>query len=208
MIKREDMRMDLASALAEVELPMADFRLPPPPALVAAQAQVASLEAMDRMFSVIDSFEKTNLIARKTKLGVNRLAASTWDREGWIAMLIRLATRGGAGNSAGAEGSTPLADAVREKLYKYVITEFRSRMDVAVAWLNEEWYSGKVAGGDAYKIWMMKVMDGIFPYLEAKDRLFMRMLSEVPEIPRELMDRIKTLCLDPDRMNLGISMLQ
>lgn len=198
MVKRED-KLERTN---DPDLPMAEFRLPPPQALTSMQSQSACLDAMERMFSVIDSFEKTNLIARKSKLGVNRLAASNWDREGWIAMLIRLATRGTQGDDS------PLADAVRERLYKYVIDDFRRRMDVAVAWLNEEWYNDKIMGKAGYHKWMMKVMDGIFPYLEAKDRLFMRMLSEIPEIPGELLERVKTLCLDPDRANLGISMLQ
>lgn len=173
------------------------------------------------MFSIIEQFEKTSLINRKTKLGVNRLAASNWDREGWTSMIIRLPTRGiysdpssvAVVKSENGEETVALADVIRERLYNYVISDFRGRMDVAVAWLNEEWYNDKVQAQTAegrnrepqYQKWTMKVMDSIFPFLEAKDRLFMRMISEIPEIPMALLEKVKLLCLDPDRTQLGIN---
>jgi symplekin len=78
----------------EIQLQLGEFQLPPPSPLTHLHLQHVSIGAIDRMFVMIDEFEKTSLIARKTKLGVNRLAASNWDREGWIALLIRMATRG------------------------------------------------------------------------------------------------------------------
>ncbi|KAF8242187.1 hypothetical protein K440DRAFT_591226 [Wilcoxina mikolae CBS 423.85] len=202
----------------EIQIQLGEFQLPPPQRLSTEQSQHVSLEAMERMFGVIDAFETNSLISRKSRLGVNRLAASNWDREGWIAILIRMATRGCHDNNAleAEHGrSRCLAVAVRERLYNYVIQDFRRRMDVAVAWLNEEWYNDMVKNRSQvgilrepqYHKWMMKVIDSIFPFLEAKDRLFMRMLSEIPEIPPELLCKVKMLCLDPDRTNLGIQML-
>lgn len=201
----------------EIQLQLGEFKLPPPPRITAEQAHRASLESMDRMFLLIDEFEKTSLISRKSKLGINRLAASNWDREGWITLLTRMATRGSHGETtvkSESGQSMSLADAIRERLFQYIIEDFRRRMDVAVAWLNEEWYNDKVmaSGGftrdQQYPKWMMKTMDAIFPFLEARDRLFMRMLSEIPEIPKELLDKVKILCLDPDRATLGVQMLQ
>jgi symplekin len=101
-------------------------------------------------------------------------------------------------------------------LYNYVIRDFRKRMDIAVAWLNEEWYNDRVLVNTEegshrqpqYHKWIMKLMDAIFPFLESRDRLFMRMLSETPEFPPELLEKIKMLCLDPDRTALGIQILQ
>lgn len=233
------------------------------------------------MFAIIDGFDKTSLIARKSKLGVNRLAASNWDREGWVTLIARFATRAAATREA--------ADAVRERLYAYVTTDFRARMDVATAWLNEEWYNdrlmareeqeqvkqrrgstasngslpnsgamdesadtkaapeefdededsydpeappttsedrepvvvrtdldrSKSSNNDSppataepqYTKWAMRLMDAIFPFVEAKDRTFLRMLSEIPAVPPELLDKVKLLCLDPDRTALGMQML-
>lgn len=212
-------------------LQLGKFSLPPPLPLSLQETHEIGLEAIERMFAVVDQFDKTSLISRKSKLGANRLAASNWDREGWITVLTRLATRGMGSTPEesiavekvenGSENSPPsmiapsaLSTAIREKLYNFVIADFRGRMDVAVSWLNEEWYNDQMMAKTQakrepqYRKWMMKVMDGIFPFLESKDRLFMRLLSEIPEVTVELMQKVKMLCLDPDRAMLGIQMLQ
>ena len=201
------------------------FRLPPPPVFTKQQRREASMDAVMRMFDMVDQFDKTSLVSRKSKLGINRVAASTWDRDGWVTMISRLATRGLAalhGEPTGGEdedldpSSTPpeLATFIREKLYEYIMADFRDRTDVAAAWLNEEWYNDKVMEEHdknrepQYMKWMMKVMDGIFPFLEGRDRLIIRLLSEIPEISYDLLQKVKMLCLDPDRAALGIQILQ
>ncbi|KAI5789153.1 hypothetical protein EDC01DRAFT_717765 [Geopyxis carbonaria] len=201
----------------ELQLQLGEFRLAPPSCIPPDQLKRASLDSMDRMFGLINEFDKKTLMARKSKLGVGRLAANDWDREGWVSVLIRLATRGLSYEDQiiKPESTMGMADSVRERLYNYVVEDFRGRMDVAIAWLNEEWYNDMVYAsndkGDQrqpqYQTWMMKVMDAIFPFLEARDRTFMRMLSEIPEITVELLDKVKVLCLDPDRTALGIQML-
>jgi symplekin len=208
-IKEEEQDEDV------VQLQLGEFQLPPPPALTPQEAQNASLDCIERMFSVIDEFEKTSLISRKSKLGINRLAASNWDREGWITVLVRLPTRGCQDADIRHEnGERSLPHALREALYKYIISDFRTRLDIAVAWLNEEWYNDQIMAPlvptrqPQYEKWMMKVMDAIFPFLEVRDRMFMRTMSEIPSIPRELLDKVKLLCLDPDRSTLGIQLLQ
>ena len=61
---------------------------------------------------------------------------------------------------------------IRESLYMYVLEDFRNRINTAIAWLNEEWYNdqmqGKILGGGGqvqYSKWMLKVLDGILPFL-------------------------------------------
>src|SRR5690606_10025285 len=93
----------------------------------------------------------------------------------------------------------------------FVSVDWRARLDVIVAWLNEEWYNdylmAKTEEGQGrqpqYPIWMSKVMHAIFPYLEAKDKTFLRILSEIPVLDAEVFSQIKILCLDPDRVTLG-----
>ncbi|RPB02356.1 hypothetical protein L873DRAFT_1826757 [Choiromyces venosus 120613-1] len=222
----------------ESELQLGKFRLPPPPTLSREELRESSFDAVNRIFSVIDQFDKTSLVSRKSKLGVMRLAASNWDREGWTTLITRLATRG-MGGLQGEEEIKPevrdsdfddedydeeegdsklqkpsaLSNFIRDKLYMCIIEDFRARMDIAISWLNEEWYNDRIMAKTQpnrqpqYKIWMMKIMDGIFPFLEGKDRMFMRLLSEIPEITVELLQKVKMLCLDPDRAVLGIQML-
>ncbi|TGZ80924.1 hypothetical protein EX30DRAFT_341248 [Ascodesmis nigricans] len=202
----------------EVQLQLGEYRLPPPQPIPPEQLRQAAIDSIDRMFSIIENFEKISLINRKSKLGVNRLAASNWDREGWTSMIVRLPTRGIYADTQpfkteDGEDKFSLADLIRERLFKYVTADFRGCMDIAVAWLNEEWYNDKVQAQTEEgknrepqcEKWTMKVMDAIFPFLEAKDRLFMRMVAEIPEIPKGLLEKIKLLCLDPDRTHLGLN---
>ncbi|PWW79228.1 hypothetical protein C7212DRAFT_288366 [Tuber magnatum] len=207
----------------ESELQLGKFCLPPPPNLTREDLCESSFDAVNRIFSIIDQFDKTSLVSRKSKLGVMRLAASNWDREGWTTLITRLATRGMGGiqgedikpeeGSSTLQKPSALSNFIRDKLYHFIIEDFRGRMDIAISWLNEEWYNDRIMAKaqpsrqPQYKIWMMKVMDGIFPFLEGKDRMFMRLLSEIPEITVELLQKVKMLCLDPDRAVLGIQML-
>jgi symplekin len=97
----------------------------------------------------------------------------------------------------------------------YVMEDFRPRLNSGISWLNEEWFSetltrrqyGYVAR-PKYQKWLLKVLDGILPFLDAKDKCFTRFLSEVPVLDQEVMERVKKLARDPERVNLAVSSLQ
>jgi len=208
----------------EDEYQVGAYKLPPPPPPTSEQRIEAACANVDRMFGVLDDLDKTPLVQRKNKGGLMRVAASTWDRDGWITLIVRLATRGLGACDVEVEGEegriqsipSPLAQYIRERLLAYVLADFRQNLDSAITWLYEEWYNDSVMKdlpmGESrvrqYPIWLAKVVDGILPFLEAKDRLVIRFLSEVPELSREILNKFKILCLDPDRSTLGIQILQ
>jgi symplekin len=159
---------------------------------------------------------------KKMKAGINRLAAGAYDRDAWITIITRLATRAAAGLEEHSDSvkdepdtSTPvsLSNKIRELLYLYVLEDFRKRIDIAVTWLCEEWYNDKVQaklGGDVvlhYDKWVLKVIDGIVPYLDAKDKVLTRFLSEIPGLNTEVLERVKGLCRDPSMVNLALTSL-
>ena len=45
------------------------------------------------------------------------------------------------------------------------------------------------------------------PYLDAKDKILTRFLSEIPSVSREVLGRVKTLCRDPAMVNLALTSL-
>jgi len=102
-------------------------------------------------------------------------------------------------------------------MYIYIIEDFRRRIGVAIAWLNEEWYSDRVvqqASPDAayipehYEKWMLKVLDGIMPFIESNDRnLLIRFLSEVPAVNEDVLKRVVRLAKDPERVQLVVMAL-
>ena len=208
----------------EDDFQIGTYKLPPPPPPTNEQRLEAACANVDRMFSVLDGLDRTPLVQRKNKGGLVRVAASTWDRDGWVTLIVRLATRGLGACDVEVKGEdglirsipSPVSQHVRERLLAYVLADFRQNLDSAVTWLYEEWYNDSIMRNQPmgesrvrqYPIWLSKVVDGVLPYVEAKDRLVIRFLSEVPELSREVLNKIKILCLDPDRAILGIQILQ
>ncbi|KAI1077081.1 hypothetical protein F5B20DRAFT_572410 [Whalleya microplaca] len=207
-------------------LSLPTFHLPPPPTLNADQAAKVGQGSVTRVFSTMKTLEDPAV--KKNKAGINRLAASSYDRDSWITVITRLATRSSAGlddvsvkdeDSQVSLPATSLSDSIRETLYTYVLEEFRKRIEVAVSWLSEEWYNDKVQQRAAasssvsrdvpahYEKWALRLLDGIFPYLHAQDKVLTRFLSELPELNTGILSRVKTLCRDPSLVNLCLTSL-
>lgn len=207
------------------------FKLPPPPLLDPDLAARVGQVAVSRVFTPLATLEDSAL--KKHKAGINRLAASSFDRDSWLTVIMRIATRGAAGledstvaikpeESTTAldrtrNGNNPasLSNSIRELLYTYVLEDFRRRIDVAIAWLCEEWYSDQLAKKHLsegartlhYERWALRLVDGFLPYLTPQDKVLTRFLAEIPELSRSLLGRIKTLCRDPSTVSLALMSL-
>lgn len=60
-----------------------------------------------------------------------------------------------------------------------------------------------------YNEWGQKVLDAMIPFLEPTDRkIFLRLLSDLPVLTKEMVSGIKSLCIDPARTKLGFLSLQ
>jgi symplekin len=220
-----DDRRDLqAPVLGALSLPA--FKLPSPPTLDPEQAATVGQGAITRVFSTMKTLEDP--AAKKSKAGLNRLAASSYDRDSWITILTRLATRTNAGldeTSVKEEGSifalptVNVSDSIRDMLYAYVLEDFRKRIDVAVTWLSEEWYKERVQQRFAsqpghshdvpanYEKWTLRLVDAFLPYLHSQDKVLTRFLSELPELSVPILSRVQTLCRDPSLVNLALTSL-
>ncbi|PGH09617.1 hypothetical protein AJ79_05673 [Helicocarpus griseus UAMH5409] len=217
------------------------FVLPQLPPLSREEATEIGKGAIERVFSMISTLEQPSksLKSSTQKAGFGRLAASSFDRDSWVVLLTRLATRASAGldvddteDTIKAEGGhqsiskqrISMADGIREMLYRYVLEDFRVRINVAISWMNEEWYNDKMQlkyaasvaengdlGGPAvprhYEKWVMRLLEGILPYLDARDKVLIRFLSEIPELIPELVEKTKTLANDPERVSLCVQAL-
>ncbi|KAF7927855.1 uncharacterized protein EAE98_000356 [Botrytis deweyae] len=214
----EELKVDIEK-VANVAL--GPFTLPPPPSLSAEEVTLVGQGTVSRVFGVMQTLEEPT--ARKAKAGINRLAASAYDRDAWITIITRLATRAGAGleeSSDAVKLESPhterisLSNTIRQSLLVYILEDFRKRIDIAVAWLCEEWYNDRVqmklGDGSAvlhYEKWTLKVLDGISIYLDAKDKVLTRFLSEIPGLSPEVLNKIKGLCKDPTMVNLSLTSL-
>lgn len=235
--------MDLPEATAEqadaVSTEVADlqpdlvslgpFVLPQPPPLSEDEAGEIGRTAVGRVFEMMVSTETASKSAKgktQQQLGFSRLAGSTFDRDAWVTLLTRLATRAPAGlEGAGVQTKKPtISDSTRESLYRYILEDFRSRVSIGVTWLNEEWYNDRVQmkfvaarrSEEAeeptvplhYDRWALQLLDGFLPYLDARDtKIFIRFLSEIPEVTIPITQRVASLAKDPERVNLCVQSL-
>ncbi|KAF6826021.1 mRNA cleavage and polyadenylation specificity factor complex subunit [Colletotrichum plurivorum] len=200
------------------DLGLRSFKLPPPPTLTPEMALGAGQGSVMSLFQFVKTLEDP---AKKSKSGINRLAASSNDRESWIAIITRLASRSSAGLEAvdvKDEGSSSaarlsLGNSIRDSLYTYVLEDFRRRIDVAITWLTEEWYNDqlqKKQEGDHplyYEKWALKLIDGFSQYLSAQDKVLTRFLGEIPELTPAILSRVKLMCRDPLVVPLALTSL-
>ncbi|CAF9909350.1 MAG: hypothetical protein ALECFALPRED_005526 [Alectoria fallacina] len=216
------------------EVALGPFKLPQPPPFTAEDTIQIGRGTISRVFSMMNVLEEAPS-AKKQRSGLNRLAGSNYDKEAWTTVITRLATRASAGlHDDGIEDEdskkvvrkqvavSSLSDGIRETLWKFIIEDFRSRIPVAIAWLNEEWYNDRIQKQSSekqkdgmtlskpmqhYEKWMLKVLDGIVPYLDAKDKHLIRFLSEIPEVNANVLSRVKGLARDPERVQLAVNSL-
>ncbi|KAI7368744.1 hypothetical protein KC354_g2447 [Hortaea werneckii] len=180
-------------------LAIGPFVLPPPPPLSEEERREYEAVAQERIFSQLAKLDatKSNRSATTGNLvpGLVRvLSVGGQDREGWVGLITRLATRttfglgdeeeegeveggedgmvkseedgmgqrdeeddersmkavtGKEGKDLKKRNQSPspfhLADRIRAALRDYVTSGFRQRIDVGIAWLNEEWYADRLA---------------------------------------------------------------
>lgn len=219
----EHRELEKPAALGGLALPT--FRLPPPPTLTGAHAVKAGDSSITKVFGTLRTLDDS---AKKMKAGINRLAASSADRESWITLLSRLATRPNSEVDNASEDdedtkvallNTEVADTIRDCLFNYVLEDFRKRIDAAVAWLSEEWYNDSIQQRAAsnsphphdvplhYEKWTTRLLDGFMPYLHSQDKVLTRFLSELPSLTPAIISRVKQFCQDPSLVSLTITTL-
>ncbi|KKO97033.1 hypothetical protein THAR02_10864 [Trichoderma harzianum] len=214
-----------APAVAEPRISLDDalglrsFSLPQPQQLTPELALNAGNGTVTRVLEMMKSLDEPG--TKKQKAGFSRLAASSESRDSWMTILARLATRSSAGleeisvKAEADDSSRPssLNNGIREILYNYIMEDFRTHIDVAVSWLCEEWYNDKVqqkAGGDHplyYEKCVLRLIDGFLPYLRPQDKVLTRFLSEIPELNRAILSRVKHMCRDPSVTQLALTSL-
>lgn len=236
-----DSGMDVSTGKAIDELiqPAIDlgpYELPKPPPLTTDQIEVVTDQSVDHVVQLIASLDHAGQVLVKQKSGLNRLAASTNDRDSWVTLFSRLATRAPSGlddltnNLLDDPDSNKLikreylnveepnvANRIRQALFMYILDDFRQRLNLAISWLTEEWYADKMTAKahpelsdlPNYSRWVNRVIDRLLPYFDARDKnLLIRFLSEIPSINREILDRIKSLARDPERINMCMLSMQ
>ncbi|KAF2270468.1 hypothetical protein CC78DRAFT_133707 [Lojkania enalia] len=135
---------------------LAPYKLPEAPPLTAEEIQKYGDMTVQRLVGMLSAADEATPKSKTTKGGFNRLAASNFDRDSWVTILARLATRASVGledpeegikseyNGVTKKGSFALSDRVREALHSYIMYDWRRRIDAAIIWLNEEWLNDRI----------------------------------------------------------------
>lgn len=71
---------------------------------------------------------------------LTKVVVNSWQPDTWSILLTRLATRG-MRTILDSEDTSELSDVIRKALLDYFLASIHDRVDVAIEWLNEEWYS-------------------------------------------------------------------
>src|SRR6202023_4329365 len=96
-------------------------------------------------------------------VSLDSLAITEWDKDAWITILSRLSSR--------LPSSSPVISSLKERLFEYIMINFRDHMDLTISWLTEEWYSDKLSSnptttGGSYEKWSKRIFDNILPFVE------------------------------------------
>ncbi|KAL8943535.1 MAG: hypothetical protein Q9216_000993 [Gyalolechia sp. 2 TL-2023] len=141
------------------DLALGPFKLPQPPPLTAEETEQMGKGTISRVFSMMSVLDDPSTVKRQ-KPGLNRFAGSNYDRDALMTVITRLATRAPAGlededvtegeeeaprGAIATQSQNPsLSDGIRETLWRFVIEDFRSRISIAISWLNEEWFNDRI----------------------------------------------------------------
>jgi symplekin len=215
------------------------FKLPPPEPLSDREKDEYSKTTVTRVFDTLAEMDRDarQKGVKKQELvkGFNRPAVPTHDRDGWLSLVTRLATRtqfdlqdgenepvkqeNGDRTLAKKGNNFSLSTGIREALLNYVMENFRARITVAISWLNEEWYCDRIlqkqkgAEGSTettptYNSYTLRLLDSMIPYLDTKDnKVLIRLVSEIPHLPAELFPKLRKIADDPERVNLVVQAL-
>ncbi|KAH8701083.1 putative mRNA cleavage and polyadenylation specificity factor complex subunit [Talaromyces proteolyticus] len=230
----EEEKEDITAAIFGLEPELGPFKLPKPPPMTENEAGEVGRAAAERVFEMMVAAPSKPVAKgasnQSERKGFARLAGGSLDtKEAWVIMLVRMATRAPAGLEAASgeirnmDGSPTIATHIRELLYRHILEDFRSRINIGITWLNEEWYndrqqmkaaSASSEDGEAvtvplhYDSWVLRLLGGILPYLDARDnKVLIRFLSEIPEVTAPIIGRVQTLARDPERVNLCVQTL-
>jgi symplekin len=193
-----------------------------------ANARSVGNGAITRVFDALAGLDEISV--KSSKPGFNRRAGVNQDRDSWITVVSRLATRSLTGldmpettsliKQESKNNTFSLSDNIRDALHLYIIGDFRKRIDVAISWLNEEWYNDRIQARSTdsdtsstrtptYERLVLKLIDALVPYLDAKDqKVLIRFLSEIPLVTKDILERIKRLARDPERVPLAVNAIQ
>ncbi|KIM53908.1 hypothetical protein SCLCIDRAFT_1222437 [Scleroderma citrinum Foug A] len=154
----------------------------------------------------------------------------------WMLLIVRMVTRvamppGSETPNEEAESSDAESrltafyscqDALRQTLCEYILANFPARLRLATTWMNEEWYNDRIrTAADPnwrpnYESWLNQIVSTYQTALEgkaegkpdSKDKAFSRFLLDLPDVPSDVLDMLRELSVESDKMHVGFTTLR
>ncbi|KAI6112643.1 Symplekin tight junction protein C terminal-domain-containing protein [Pisolithus sp. B1] len=113
-------------------------------------------------------------------------------------------------------------DALRQILCEYIMDDFPARLRLAITWMNEEWYNDRIRSAadpnwrPNYESWLNQLVSTYQTTLEgkvdgkpdSKDKAFSRFLLDLPDVPSDVLDMLRELSVEADKMHVGFTTLR
>jgi len=191
-------------------LAVSTFDLPHPEPLSTARLKIEFQAGIERILHSVKHLEFSTTQRAALPAGGGKsinsssLTISEWDKDAWTILLTRLSAR--ALSPPSPSDDSPLPNLLRERLFEYIMTNFREHMDLIIAWLTEEWYNDRLTNANVYGKWAMRILDNLLPFIEMKDsKIFLRFLGDLPLMTGGMVGKLGVLCLDPEKIKLGFA---
>ncbi|KAI9018296.1 Symplekin tight junction protein C terminal-domain-containing protein [Hyaloraphidium curvatum] len=132
-------------------------------------------------------------------------------RNGWEALVGRLVAHSSLAKVE--DGADEGASAETDAVVDYVAEDFRSRAELAVAYLYQLWWqetSGSDESRKRYFYCLHRLLDRISTAIDPRDRNFTKFLLDAPALDESCIDDyvLKRFVEDKDRMQLGVTTLR
>ncbi|CAO1637381.1 unnamed protein product [Sympodiomycopsis kandeliae] len=197
---------DEENALAGLE----DFELAPPEPFSQTEARALIKESVSRICEM-----GGQAASFSAQMGDDVPAETLW-----ASLVTRLATRGFDEDLDEDESETTSqsvspqkgtlssqADAIRQTMLDFLVSDFPTRTPFAIQWISEEWYADQRRRAQKqrcqYEVWLSKIVTSVLPTLDVKDKTLFHFLSSLPSLPSHIVSQISSLCSDEVRNTLG-----
>ncbi|KAI0704285.1 Symplekin tight junction protein C terminal-domain-containing protein [Cytidiella melzeri] len=219
VVTQEELALDQEMDLS---LDTGEFKLPPPKELPEEAREALIRGSLVRIWDGAKALETHDFSFNAMDL------PGTSPSDMWMLMLVRLITRvvdpapapapleGEAKDQAVVVASEIYQhqDRLRQTLCDYIMADFSSRIRLATAWMNEEWYNDQIRNEKDpewrpnYETWLNQIVAVYQTHLDNKDRTFSRFLLDLPSVPSDLLNLLREMCVEPDRRQVGFAALR
>ena len=125
-----------------------------------------------------------SIVKFQTENELNSLNSVTASRDGWSLILSRLAS-----TQSSIENQL---SSVAQSLIEYILDDFKSRYDLAILWLHQEFFSNRLIYFEILNQIVSRLLDSD---IEVKDRVFSRFLIDLPELDESVFEMLRKCCL-------------